>query len=179
MKMMRYAAALLLMVSLAGCDGCNRSEGTGEAVSSVQEESERRDTVFTQEEKTDTAAMQDDGTEVVKCQRDTEECVERFIFSKKEKIYSPEQLVGEWVNGTLHELYYSDSTGLQWDTKDDVSKEEAQIFYWEMKDNNLRQLFRMSLGGVVPRDYKVTMVDDESLVYKDDFGIVFMWDKKK
>ncbi|MBQ7279477.1 MAG: hypothetical protein IJR13_01965 [Bacteroidales bacterium] len=168
------AAALLL----SGC-GSNGDKSAHDDVIDTIHDISPSDIHAKHHDTQDTATSIDESetTRQATAQRDTADRVESFIFGKKERIFTPEQLVGEWVNGTLHEVYYSDSTGLQWDTKDDVSKAEAQRFRWEMKGNNLTQIYRMELGGVVPRDYKVTMVDDESLVYKDNFGIVFMWDK--
>ena len=169
---------VLAMSLLAGCGngGDNKKETpspVADTVTMPQETTKPCDTTPAQSSKSSE-------TEELTLQSDTAVHLEKGLFSKKQQtMYSAESLVGEWVHGTVHELYYSDNTGLQWDTKDDVSKDEAQIFYWEMKDNHLTQVFKMELGAVVPRDYLVTFVDDESLVYKDDFGTSFMWDKKE
>lgn len=132
----------------------------------------------------DTACVRTDEadgeTDLHRVQRDTAENLNAGLFSKKEKtLFSAQSLHGEWVCGTLHEEYFEDGTGRQWDTRDDVSREEAQTFQWRMEDNVLRQVYTMQLGAVVPRIYNVTFVDDESLVYKDDLGTPFMWDRQK
>ena len=70
-----------------------------------------------------------------------------------------------------------DGTGLSWDTGDDVSREERKQFRWTLDSNQLRVVYPIATGGVVTRDYFVTFADDESLVYKDEFGSSHMWDK--
>lgn len=178
LKQLRYTVLVLTMAMLAGCgnNGDNKKETSslvGDTVTMPQEITKSCDTTPAKSSKTDE-------TEELILHSDTAVHLEKGLFSRKQQtMYSSESLVGEWVHGTVHELYYSDNTGLQWDTKDDVSKDEAQTFYWEMKDNQLKQVYKMELGAVVPRTYTVTFVDDESLVYKDDFGTSFMWDKKE
>ena len=74
-------------------------------------------------------------------------------------------------------LYYADGSGRYWDTKEDVSREEAQSFRWTMDSNLLLLEMRMDMGGVIYRQYVVTFVDDETMVYRDKFDRSFMWDK--
>lgn len=173
MKKIVYTLALLTSVVLAACHNHGGETTMSDSVVATQTDE-------------DTGAIrgveptndQDTSQGYVR-QNNEEEDINAGLFSRKEKtMYSAEQLCGEWVCGTLHEVYNSDGTGLQWDTKDDVSREEAQKFTWKIENNSLRQVYSMQLGGVVPRVYTVTFADDESLVYKDDFGESFMWDKK-
>lgn len=109
---------------------------------------------------------------------DTADATDVFRIRKRpQQVYSAAQLYGHWVLGTRHECYYPDSTGRTWDTEDDVSEDEVQCFRWTLVDNQLMIEYQMRLGGVVPRDYIVTYVDDETLVYKDLYGAAYMWDK--
>lgn len=101
----------------------------------------------------------------------------RISARKNAKIYSPSLLAGEWQNGNLHHQYRSDGTGSRWDLSDDIERHEAQGFSWTMDSNSLTMFFTMELGGVVPKEYLVTFVDDETLVYKDRYGKSYMWDK--
>lgn len=172
MKKIGYALFLLVSVVLVGCNG----HGGGKTIT---------DTIVTTQLDGNTGrdrgmdSSNKDTVQVFVRQNDEEENFNAGHFSRKEHaVYAATQLCGEWVCGTLHEVYNSDSTGLQWDTKDDVGREEAQKFTWRLENNNLQQVYSMQLGGVVPRAYKVTFVDDESLVYKDYFGESYMWDKK-
>lgn len=101
----------------------------------------------------------------------------RITARRNAKIYSPSLLNGEWQNGNLHHQYRSDGTGSRWDISDDVNRHEAQGFSWTMDSNSLTMYFVMEFGSVVPKEYLVTFVDDETLVYRDAYGTSYMWDK--
>ena len=117
-------------------------------------------------------------TQVHEMHRDTAEMTNLRILARKQRtIYSPSLMVGEWQRETLHELYYADGSGRYWDTKEDVSREEAQSFRWTMDSNLLLLEMRMDMGGVIYRQFVVTFVDDETMVYRDKFNRSFRWDK--
>ncbi len=77
-------------------------------------------------------------------------------------------LPGTWKSGTVFEKYTSDGKGATWDTSEDVSEDEAQIFTWELKVDNLTQIHIMQLGAKVPRVYKVLELSATVLKYKDE-----------
>ena len=111
-------------------------------------------------------------------QRDTADTTNwLFFWRKQRKIYSPSMLLGESLNGREHEVYMSSGRGLYWDTADDVSRKEARVFHWTMDSNLLRRVYPLSMGVEVTRLVVVTFIDDESLVYRDDYGQSYMWDK--
>lgn len=110
--------------------------------------------------------------------RDTAEVTNLRLLARKQRtIYSPGLLVGEWQREGEHEQYIADGSGNRWDNKDEVYREEAQAFVWTMDSNLLTVKYTMSLGGIVVRQYVVTFVDDETLVYRDAYGSSYMWDK--
>lgn len=76
-----------------------------------------------------------------------------------------------------HEEYFADNTGRRWDTSEDIQRDEAQVFTWTLDSNFLTLKYTMAFGAVMVRQYVVTFVDNESLVYRDAFGDSFMWDK--
>ena len=101
-----------------------------------------------------------------------------WIFSRKKPvIYDPKLLVGEWLRDTEHEVYFADSTGMRWDTSDDIMREEAQVFRWTMDSNSLTIKYTLTFGALMIRQYEVTFVDDETLVYRDAFDDSYMWEK--
>lgn len=113
----------------------------------------------------------------VRC--DSAQRMDAYSTPRKETvIYSPSQLAGEWQRGNEHELFRADGTGIHWNTNDDVSREEAQPFAWKLENNILETRHTISMGGVVIRQYEVTFVDDETLVYRDRYGDSYMWDKE-
>ncbi len=112
-------------------------------------------------------------------QQDSAEIVNLRISARKQRVvYNPALLEGEWVHGTEHEVYMSDGRGRMWDDSDDVGRGEAQRFEWGLDSNLLTIVCRLELGGVLPKRYVVTFVDDETLVYRDVYGNSYMWDKK-
>lgn len=66
---------------------------------------------------------------------------------------------------------------LHWDTGEDIRKEEAQRFNWSLDSNLLTLTFRAALGGVVPKLYLVTFVDNENLSYRNAYDDSYLWDK--
>lgn len=119
------------------------------------------------------------GDSVYTSQRDTAEPTD-FLFPRRKTkvVYKPEQLVGEWHHGNKHEQNNADGSGLHWDTDDDVAYGEALPFTWEIQDNLLELRYPLKHGGMVVRQYEVTFVDEETLVYRDAYGESYLWDKE-
>ena len=102
----------------------------------------------------------------------------RILARRQSVIYSPSDIVGEWIHGTEHEVYLSDGTGMMWDSAEDITRDEAQRFKWTLDSNLLTIVCKLELGGVVPKRYVVTYADDENLAYSDLHGTAYLWDKK-
>ncbi len=80
-------------------------------------------------------------------------------------------LTGKWQEGTLYERYKSDGTGYTWDVADDVQESEAQPFTWTLEYDELTQIHEMEMGGVVPKTYTVTTLNNSAFVYHDNYGV--------
>lgn len=102
----------------------------------------------------------------------------RILKSKKVTIYSPTLLIGEWKQGDEHIVFYTDKSGIRWDSDDDVSREEAMTFHWKMENNELVIEYPLKMGGVVVKQYTVTFVDEETLAYEDLYGSADLWEKE-
>lgn len=173
MRTKRFGLYLLVLGSLV-MTGCHhRQTPPATATDSVQ------DTVqIKASEKPEYSEPEQKTPQLYRLQGDTATRVDFAAFRRRQTVfYTAEQIAGEWVQGTLHEVYRADGTGLSWDTEDDVGREEGKQFRWTLDSNQLRVVYPIATGGVVPRDYFVTFADDESLVYKDGFGTSYMWDK--
>ena len=174
---------LLSVFFVAGLAACRqggeegRSEGETPAVSvAVSVDTARTDTALA--EFPTKGGFDAKHSQELALQTDTAVRTDLRMMSRKLKvIYQPSHLYGEWTRGTEHEQYLSDGTGRFWDTGDDVGRGEALQFRWTLDSNVLRMVFSLTMGGVVPQEYLVTFVDDESLVYRDDMGDSYMWDK--
>lgn len=76
-------------------------------------------------------------------------------------------LIGKWKSGTVYERYDSDNSGATWDTSDDVTEEEAQVFTWTLVKDQLEQIHIIQNGGNVPKTYVVTTLTASTLKYED------------
>ena len=111
-------------------------------------------------------------------QLDTAETTHLHLWARKQKrIYDARLMFGEWMNGASRMQLDSGGTGRSWDTSDDIMRDEAKTFTWSVDSNLLSIVYKLALGGVVPKMYLVTFVDEESLVYRDDYGMSYMWDR--
>ena len=90
-----------------------------------------------------------------------------FNSCEKEEEFDETLLYGKWRSGTLHYKYLSDHTGATWDTKDDITEDEAQPFTWTLVKSELRQIHLMTMGGSVPKTYTVTKLTAGTLEYED------------
>lgn len=109
-----------------------------------------------------------------------------MVACKKEKenpSFDSNLLLGKWVSGSEFYRYDSDSTGVYWDTADDVHEEEAQPFKWSYddEDNSLTHIhwMEMTQDWTVPRVYTVVTLNDSCLVYKDKSGKSYSFTKIK
>lgn len=91
--------------------------------------------------------------------------------------YDQTLLIGKWQEGTLFERYDDGGSGATWDTADDVSEEEAQVFTWTLTNDNLVQIHIMEMGGEIPKSYYVTTLTSSTLSYHDDYGVTHTFSK--
>lgn len=80
-------------------------------------------------------------------------------------------LLGKWVrNNTIFFKFMSDYNGLEWDEADQITEAEAGKFKWSLKKSFLNLSFQMLTGFNIDKNYIVTLLNSDSLVYKDDSG---------
>lgn len=103
---------------------------------------------------------------------------------KETPTFNRSNLIGKWVittngtTGTEFWRYDADSTGVTWDTADDVSEEEGQAFTWTLEGDQLTQIHKFeSSGAVVPKTYTVTTLSASKLVYKDNYSQSYEFSK--
>ena len=84
---------------------------------------------------------------------------------------------GKWKSGTLYEVYKSNGDGHTWDTKDDITEDEAQRFTWTLSGDDLLQIHIMEIGANVPKTYTVTVLNSTTLTYEDYTGKRFSFQK--
>lgn len=102
---------------------------------------------------------------------------------KDDPVFDGDLIVGKWVaevNGSAGTEYYrydADGTGVTWDTGDDVHEEEGQPYTWsfDQSTSRLTLIHQMEMGGVVPKSYTVTVLDEQRLEYKDNSSQKFAY----
>jgi len=115
-----------------------------------------------------------------------------FVFTTCdfEKSFDSTLLIGKWSRtspyataenpGSEYYRYDRDGKGATWDTADDVWEEEAQTFSWTLEKDLLTQLHDMEIGGSkVPKYYTITLLNANTLTYKDDYGKSFTFKKEQ
>ena len=113
-----------------------------------------------------------------------------FTACEPERSFDSSLLIGKWSRTSPYatandgglEFYRYDrgGTGATWDTSSsqDVSEEEAQTFSWTLEKDLLSFLYDMVINGTkVPKYYTVTVLNANTLTYKDDFGKSFTFKK--
>lgn len=94
------------------------------------------------------------------------------------KTFDRSLMIGYWQSGTIYEYYNGNGTGYTWDTADDVTEEEAQPFTWTLSEATLTQNHQIEMGGVVPKRYTVTTLNNSVLCYHDDYGNNYIFNKR-
>ena len=117
-----------------------------------------------------------------------------FGFSachKKPSVISVDEsmLYGKWQEGSAFERYYDSLiervlpngdtvkvNGTTWDTGDDVTEDEAQLFIWTLTGNTLKHE-HVGTFVTVPKLYTIAAISAHSMTYKDEYGVTHHFSK--
>ena len=107
-----------------------------------------------------------------------------FACEPVEDMFDETLLIGKWqsVNDSKTEFYRYDINGggATWDTADDVTEAEGQVFTWKLVNADLTHIHIMEIGGSgVPKNYTVTVLSATNLIYNDEFNKTFSYTKVK
>ena len=86
-------------------------------------------------------------------------------------------LIGKWTRpSTLSDgqdcyRYNADYTGVTWDTGEDVSEAEGQLFTWSVESATMTHIHIMKMGGKIPKTYTLLTLNDSTLSYRDEYGV--------
>ena len=107
-------------------------------------------------------------------------CVDPFGFDA-------DLLIGKWSRpspfatpeypGDEYYRYDEGGLGVTWDTSDDVTEEEAQKFTWSVNGSRLTLVHEIEMGGSVTKIYTLSTLTFDKLIYKDEFGKVYTFQK--
>lgn len=86
--------------------------------------------------------------------------------------FNVDYLFGLWEENDVFYRYNEDGSAVTWDVSDDVSEEEGTELDWEIKRDQFIHYYKMEMGkGVIPKQYTMKILEIDSLVYEDDFGV--------
>ncbi len=103
------------------------------------------------------------------------EYIEPEVYEDVE--YDVDLLIGKWKSATMFYRFDEDGMGVTWDTRDDVIEEEASPMKWELNNSKFIHYHEMQNGVLVPKVYKIKYLDLNRLVFQDDFGKEFSFEK--
>lgn len=101
--------------------------------------------------------------------------------------FDVELLIGKWSRpspfaspeypGDEYYRYDQGGTGASWDTSEDVAEEEGQKFTWNLSGSTLTLFHEMEMGGGVTKIYTLTTLTTDKLIYKDEFGKIYTFQR--
>ena len=101
--------------------------------------------------------------------------------------FDADLLIGKWSRpspfatpeypGDEYYRYDEGGLGVTWDTSDDVAEEEAQKFTWSVNGSRLTLVHEIEMGGSVTKIYTLSTLTFDKLIYKDEFGKVYTFQK--
>lgn len=103
------------------------------------------------------------------------EMLEPEVFDDVE--YDEDLLIGLWQSGSVFYRFDYDGVARTWDSADDILEEEVPIFEWQLDHSRFTHIHKMELNGAIPKVYRLTQLDLQTLVFEDDFGNVFSFEK--
>lgn len=103
------------------------------------------------------------------------EYIEPEVYDDVE--YDVDLLIGKWQSGTMFYRFDIDGVGVTWDESDDITEEEASPMKWELNRSKFIHYHEMQNGVLVPKAYKIKCLDLNRLVFQDDYGKEFYFQK--
>lgn len=85
--------------------------------------------------------------------------------------FDEDLLIGLWKEGEVYYRYNDDGTAVTWDLADDVMEDEGTELDWTLEDNVFTHLYKMEIGGTVPKVFKMKVLELDVMEYGDDFGV--------
>ena len=85
--------------------------------------------------------------------------------------FNVDNLYGVWEENEVYYRYNDDGTGVTWDISDDVTEDEGTELEWEINKDNFIHYYKMDMGPKIPKSYIMKVLEVDSLIYEDDFGV--------
>lgn len=85
--------------------------------------------------------------------------------------FDKDLLIGLWREDEVYYRYKDDGTAVTWDIDDDVMEDEGTELDWTLEDDVFTHLYKMEIGGTVPKIYTMKVLDLDTMKYEDNFGV--------
>lgn len=84
--------------------------------------------------------------------------------------FSVDDIYGKWCSGSVYYRYDSGYRGVTWDTADDMTEDEGQLFEWKIEGVDMTHIHIMEMGASVPKTYVIDELTSSVLEYHDAYG---------
>ena len=101
------------------------------------------------------------------------EIIEPEVFND----FDEDLLIGLWKEDEVYYRYNDDGTAVTWDLADDVMEDEGTELDWTLVDDVFTHLYKMEIGGTVPKTYTMKVLELDTMKYEDDFGVKHVFSK--
>lgn len=91
--------------------------------------------------------------------------------------FSVDDIYGKWCSGTVYYRYDYGYQGVTWDTADDMSEYDGQLFTWEIVGYDMTHIHIMEMGASVPKTYVIDELTPSVLRYHDAYGKSYLFYK--
>lgn len=85
--------------------------------------------------------------------------------------FDEDLLIGLWKEDEVYYRYNDDGTAVTWDLADDVMEDEGTELEWTLEENVFTHLYKMEIGGIVPKVYTMKVLELDVMEYGDEFGV--------
>lgn len=103
------------------------------------------------------------------------EIIEPEIFHDSE--FDSDLLIGLWKEDELYYRYNEDGSAVTWDLADDVMEDEGTQLEWTLENDIFTHFYKMDIGGIIPKVYNMQVLELDTLIYADDFGVKHVFSK--
>lgn len=97
------------------------------------------------------------------------EVIEPEVFHDIE--FDAELIPGLWKEDELYYRYNEDGTAVTWDLADDVMEDEGTELEWTLENDVFTHYYHMEIGGTIPKVFNMKVLELDSMIYEDDFGV--------
>ena len=85
--------------------------------------------------------------------------------------FDEDLLIGLWKEGEVYYRYNDDGTAVTWDLADDVMEDEGTELDWTLEDEVFTHYYKMEIGVIVPKVFKMKVLELDVMEYGDEFGV--------